>query len=56
MSPIECFRYMGFSDEDFEKVVKTNLLNKNKLIYLMGNSINVQVLESIFKSLVFINE
>lgn len=51
--PIECFRYMGFEDHDFNNVQKTKLVNEAKQIYLCGNSIPVQVLEKIFESLVF---
>ena len=53
MTPIEAFRYMGFSDKDFDKVLKTNLVKPNKQLYLAGNSIVVPILEEIFRTLVF---
>ncbi|MGL5590903.1 MAG: DNA (cytosine-5-)-methyltransferase, partial [Metamycoplasmataceae bacterium] len=53
MTPRESFRYMGFSDRDFNKVVKTNLVKPNKQIYLAGNSIVVKILEEIFRGLKF---
>ncbi len=53
MLPIECFRYMGFSDKAYNLAKKTKLVNDNKLIYLCGNSINVKVLEAIFNNLEF---
>ncbi|MGL6124954.1 MAG: DNA (cytosine-5-)-methyltransferase [Metamycoplasmataceae bacterium] len=53
MTPKESFRYMGFSDQDFDKVLKTGLIKPNKQIYLAGNSIVIKVLEEIFRTLVF---
>lgn len=51
----ECFRLMGFDDEDFEKILKVVKIDKNKLssnLYkLAGNSIVVNVLESILKEI-----
>ncbi|MGD6898623.1 DNA cytosine methyltransferase [Bacillus infantis] len=51
----ECWRLMGFSDEDFEEVLKeypTKGKNRNATLYrLAGNSIVVNVLEAIFKVL-----
>lgn len=51
----ECWRLMGFDDEDFENVLKeypTQHGKRNAGLYkLAGNSIVVQVLESIFKVL-----
>lgn len=49
LTPKECWRLMGFSDEDFEKASK---VNSNRQLYKQaGNSIVVQVLEAIFKEL-----
>lgn len=49
LTPKECFRLMGFSDEDFEKASK---VNSNAQLYKQaGNSIVVNVLEAIFKEL-----
>jgi DNA (cytosine-5)-methyltransferase 1 len=53
MTPREAFKYMGFTDKDFDKVVNTNLVKPNKQFYLAGNSIVVPILEEIFKTLVF---
>ncbi|MBO5957511.1 MAG: DNA (cytosine-5-)-methyltransferase [Bacteroidales bacterium] len=49
LTPKECFRLMGFSDEDFEKA---EAVNSNTQLYKQaGNSIVVPVLEHIFKAL-----
>ena len=53
MSAKECYRYMGFNDQDYFNVAKTKLLSDNKIIYTAGNSIVVSVLEEIFKSFKF---
>mgnify|MGYP000889081031 CR=1 FL=1 len=50
LTPRECFRLMGFSDEDFDKVLLKKI-PKDKLYYIIGNSILVSVLEAIFKEL-----
>lgn len=51
----ECWRLMGFEDSDFEEVLKeypTKPKKRNATLYkLAGNSIVVQVLESIFEVL-----
>lgn len=56
ISPLESYRYMGFKDEDFWNVKKTNLLSDSKIIFTAGNSIVINVLEEIFKTLEFENE
>lgn len=49
LTPKECWRLMGFDDEDFEKAEK---VNSNAQLYKQaGNSIVVNVLEAIFKEL-----
>lgn len=49
LTPKECFRLMGFDDEDFEKA---NQVNSNAQLYKQaGNDIVVQVLEAIFREL-----
>ena len=53
MSTLECFRYMGFNDDDYNVISKSNLIPDTKMLFLCGNSISVEVLESIFKSLRF---
>ena len=47
--PKECWRLMGFNDEDFEKAAKVN--SNTQLYKQAGNSIVVNVLECIFKNL-----
>lgn len=49
LTPRECWRLMGFTDDDFNKAQE---LNSNTQLYKQaGNSIVVQVLEEIFKKL-----
>lgn len=49
LTPKECWRLMGFDDEDFEKAEK---INSNTQLYKQaGNSICVPVLENILKEL-----
>lgn len=56
LTPRECFLFMGFTDEDFENVIKNNpeihknskLFPRDKLIRMAGNSIPVKLLEGIF--------
>lgn len=50
LTPLECWRLMGFDDEDFWKARNTRLSN-TQLYKLAGNSIVVNVLEAIFKEL-----
>lgn len=50
LTPKECWRLMGFSDEDFEKAA--NIPTSNTQLYKQaGNSICIPVLEKIFKNL-----
>lgn len=49
LTPKECWRLMGFSDEDFEKA-ESKVSNSN-LYKQAGNSIVVPVLENIFKQM-----
>lgn len=49
LTPKECFRLMGFNDEDFEKAAAVN--SNTQLYKQAGNSIVVDVLENIFESL-----
>ena len=49
LTPKECWRLMGFDDEDFEKAAK---VNSNAQLYKQaGNSIVVNVLEAILTNL-----
>lgn len=50
LTPKECWRLMGFYDEDFEKAEKVN--SNTQLYKQAGNSIVVNVLEAIFKQLI----
>ena len=49
LTPKECWRLMGFDDEDFEKAEKVN--SNTQLYKQAGNSIVVNVLEAIFNNL-----
>lgn len=49
ITPKECWRLMGFSDEDFHKAEEVN--SNSQLYKQAGNSIVVDVLEAIFKQL-----
>ena len=49
LTPKECWRLMGFDDEDFEKASKVN--SNSQLYKQAGNSIVVNVLENILKNL-----
>lgn len=48
-TPRECWRLMGFSDEEFDKAASVN--SNSQLYKQAGNSIVVSVLENIFKNL-----
>ena len=50
LTPRECWRLMGFSDTDFDKVSNISI-SENQLRKQAGNSICVSVLERIFKQL-----
>ena len=50
-TPKECWRLMGFDDSDFEKAQKVN--SDAQLYKQAGNSIVVNVLEAIFKELLY---
>lgn len=63
LTPRECFLLMGFEEHQFDLLMANNIdvasdrkiLPQSKLIRLAGNSIVVQVLESIFKQIIEIN-
>lgn len=50
LTPRECWRLMGFSDEDFDKA-KAAGISDTQLYKQAGNSIVVDVLMAIFKEL-----
>ncbi|WP_027438319.1 DNA (cytosine-5-)-methyltransferase [Lachnospira multipara] len=64
LTPRECFKLMGFEEEDFDRVISNNpqtaknrkLYSIEKLIKMAGNSIVVDVLEAIFKQIIDINK
>lgn len=64
LTPRECFLFMGFTDKDFDNVIKNNpevhknskLFPRDKLIRMAGNSIPVKLLEGIFLQIKMIDE
>lgn len=50
LTPLECWRLMGFDDEDFYKAKNVGI-SDTQLYRQAGNSIVVNVLEEIFKTL-----
>lgn len=56
LTPRECMLFMGFSDQDYESIVKKNpvqkvhscLFPRDKIIRMAGNSIPVKLLEGFF--------
>ena len=49
LTPLEAWRLMGFTDEDFYKAKQVN--TDNKLYKQAGNSIVVGVLEAVFRQM-----
>ncbi|WKX02760.1 DNA (cytosine-5-)-methyltransferase [Candidatus Mycoplasma mahonii] len=49
MNAREAYQYMGFDEEDYNKVNALNFLTQTKMIYTCGNSISVEVLEEIMR-------
>lgn len=54
LTPKECFRFMGFDDEDFDKV--NGKISDSQLYKQTGNSIVVNVVEQIIKKLNLLGE
>lgn len=50
LTPKECWRLMGFNDNEFERAEKVN--SNTQLYKQAGNSIVVNVLEKILKNLI----
>ena len=56
LTPRECMLFMGFTDEDYEHIIKNNpivkvrsrLFSRDKIIRMAGNSIPVKLLEGFF--------
>jgi DNA (cytosine-5)-methyltransferase 1 len=51
LTPLECWRLMGFKDEEFYKA-KNSGISSSQLYKMAGNSIVVNVLEAIFEQMV----
>lgn len=49
LTPLECWKLMGFTDEDFRKAEK--VCSNSQLYKQAGNSIVVQVLEGVLRNL-----
>lgn len=64
LTPRECMLFMGFTDEDYNNIVKNNpeihkgsvLFPRDKIIRMAGNSIPVKLLEGIFWQIKHIDE
>lgn len=64
LTPRECFLLMGFDEKDFQALLDNDFeikkghlfFTREKLIKMAGNSIVVDVLEAIFKQVVYIQE
>ena len=55
LTPKECWRLMGFTDEDFDKAQSVGMSN-TQLYKQAGNSIVVPVLEGILSNLILKRE
>lgn len=51
LTPLECFRLQAFDDEDYYRL--EGKISKSQMYKVTGNSINVNVLDAIFKQLGF---
>lgn len=63
LTPRECLLFMGFTDTDYEKIIKDNprhhgtvLFPRDKIIRMAGNSIPVKLLEGMFYQLIKIDK
>ena len=64
LTPRECFLFMGFTDEDYERVIKNNpeihkdhyFFSRDKIIRMAGNSIPVKLLEGLFLQIKLIDK
>lgn len=64
LTPRECFLFMGFTDADYDNVLKNNtevhknskIFPRDKLIRMAGNSIPVKLLEGIFYQICKLDE
>ena len=64
LTPRECFLLMGFDESDFQRIIDNNFycrgnedfFTRDKLYKMAGNSIVVNVLEQVFKQILYIDE
>lgn len=64
LTPRECMLFMGFTDEDYENIVRNNpeihkgsiFFPRDKIIRMAGNSIPVKLLEGVFLQIKQIDE
>lgn len=64
LTPRECFLLMGFDESDYQRIIDNNFCVRNnelfftrdKLYKMAGNSIVVNVLEEIFKQIIYIQD
>lgn len=49
LTPIECFRLMGFTDEDFNRIPSS--ISDTQRYHMAGNSIVVDVLMALFRQI-----
>lgn len=63
LTPRECLLFMGFSEDDYEKIISNNpghhntvLFPRDKIIRMAGNSIPVKLLEGIFYQIKLLDE
>lgn len=63
LTPRECLLFMGFTEEDYENIVRNNpahhnttLFPRDKIIRMAGNSIPVKLLEGIFYQIKLFDE
>lgn len=52
LNPLEHYLYMGFTKNDYEKVIKSNATTVSKQIYASGNSISIEVLRELFRKMI----
>ena len=64
LTPRECFLLMGFDEQDYQRIIDNNFqarkgemfFTRDKLYKMAGNSIVVNVLEEIFKQIIYIEK
>ena len=50
LTPLECWRLMGFDDEDFERAAQIN--SNHQLYKQAGNSVSVPVIKRIAENMI----